>query len=106
MILGAAVIDEFLALLLLGFVSSFAQGTVNLVDLAGTTLLAQLHGFVRIDFQTYAKVPNQDTQTGPRLGEFIRLDPAKHALADQDTSQDSPRTPGCWKRSHHSANVK
>ena len=39
-ILGAAVVDDILALLLLGFVSSFAQGTVNLAELAGTTLFA------------------------------------------------------------------
>jgi len=43
-ILGAAVIDDILALLLLGFVSSIAEGTVNLLELAVTTGLAL--GFV------------------------------------------------------------
>jgi Kef-type K+ transport system membrane component KefB len=39
-ILGAAVVDDILALLLLGFVGSLAQGTVNVASLAGTTLFA------------------------------------------------------------------
>lgn len=39
-ILGAAVIDDILALLLLGFIASFAKGTVNLPELAVTTILA------------------------------------------------------------------
>ncbi len=36
-ILGAAVVDDILALLLLGFVSSIAEGTVDLLELAATS---------------------------------------------------------------------
>ena len=43
-ILGAAVVDDILALLLLGFVSSIAEGTVDLIELAATSALAV--GFV------------------------------------------------------------
>lgn len=43
-ILGAAVVDDILALLLLGFVTSIAEGRVNLLELAATTVLAL--GFV------------------------------------------------------------
>ncbi len=45
-VLGAAVVDDILALLLLGLVSSIATGTVHLVEIAVTTLLAV--GFIVI----------------------------------------------------------
>ncbi|MEO8029153.1 MAG: cation:proton antiporter, partial [Bryobacteraceae bacterium] len=75
-ILGAAIIDDILALLLLGFLSSLASGTVHLAEIALTTCLAL--GFVlvvvRYGHRAVSKVAEQ-------LGGQMQVGEAEFALA-------------------------
>jgi Kef-type K+ transport system membrane component KefB len=75
-ILGAAVIDDILALLLLGFVSSLAQGKVNFIELAGTTLLALI--FIVVIARWGHKALGG---VAARLGRQLQVGEAEFALA-------------------------
>jgi Na+:H+ antiporter len=75
-VLGAAVVDDILALLLLGFVSSVARGSVDIVELAATSVLAL--GFVVV----VARWGSQAVRSVARQLEWnLRAGEAEFALA-------------------------
>ena len=75
-ILGAAVVDDILALLLLGFVTSVAQGSLNWLELSLTALSAIL--FIAIVARWGGKTMGQLI---PRIEGKLRLGEAHFALA-------------------------
>ena len=75
-ILGAAVVDDILALLLLGFVTSVAQGSLNWLELGLTALSAIL--FIAIVARWGGKTMGQLI---PRIEGKLRLGEAHFALA-------------------------
>lgn len=75
-ILGAAIIDDILALLLLGFVSSLAKGSVDLTTVALTTLLAI--GFILVVARWGHRAVKKAAE---RLGGNLQVGEAEFALA-------------------------
>ena len=75
-VLAAAVIDDVLGLLVLAMVSSLARGTVNVMELALTALLA-------IAFTLIVAKWGTDTlgRVAPRVGQQLRLAEAHFALS-------------------------